>query len=186
MRDTGGADTLQVHASVQGACEAAITALEARTAKLQQWAAVSTQVGSQEIQQLEAAVAALQQQQQQLQQHRMETLPAIEKAAVSEIKELRKERDTLVSRMRCEGDKLIESLSLFYENKEKSWGTAVASDKAKERCADLWASLAQVKSTRKSAAEVLTAKLNDALGEAEKAICEEAASRRQAEEALNK
>ena len=31
---------------------------------------------------------------------------------------LLQERDTLVSRMRCEGDKLIESLSLFYENKE--------------------------------------------------------------------
>ena len=31
---------------MESACEAAITALEARTAKLQQWAAVSTQVNN--------------------------------------------------------------------------------------------------------------------------------------------
>ncbi|CDJ48185.1 hypothetical protein, conserved [Eimeria brunetti] len=171
---------------MENACEAALSGLEARTAKLQQWTAVSVQLSSHELQQLDAAVAALQQQQQQQQQQRMEALPAIEAAAVAELQQIKKERDSLMGRMQQEGDKLLESLSLFHHNKERSWGTAVPCAKAKEKCKDMWASLAQVKETRKSAAEVLTAKLNDALGEAEKAICEEAAARREAEEVLNK
>ncbi|CDI77558.1 hypothetical protein, conserved [Eimeria praecox] len=87
--------------------------------------------------------------------------------------------------MEREANKLIQSLSSFYKNKEKSWSTAIPSGEAKEKCKDIWASLAHVKDTRKSAAEALTAKLNDALGEAEKAICEEAAARRQAEDVLS-
>ncbi|CDJ61590.1 hypothetical protein, conserved [Eimeria maxima] len=141
---------------MENACEAAITSLEKRTAKLQQWRAISLEVGNQEVQQLESAVAALQQQQQQLQQHRMEALPAIETAAAADLKELK-----------------------------KSWGTVIPSSKAKDKCKELWASLAQVKDTRKAAADELTAKLNDAFGEAEKAINEEAKARRHAEEVLN-
>ncbi|CDJ40584.1 hypothetical protein, conserved, partial [Eimeria tenella] len=165
--------------------EGQLAALETRAAKLQHWTRLSVQVEQQEVLGLEAAAAALQQQQQQLQQQRLSALPAIEKAAAAELKQIKQQRETVLEHLRAEGEKLINSLCLFHKNKERSWEAAVPPTKAKEKCRELWASLAHVKSTRETAADALTAKLNDALGEAEKAIYEESASRRQAEEALN-
>ncbi|KAL8428777.1 hypothetical protein Efla_004166 [Eimeria flavescens] len=143
------------------------------------------QVQSQEVAALEVAVAALQQQQQQLQQQRVTALPALEEAAARELRHLRNEREKLMQQMASDGDRLLDDLKHFQKAKDNSWPPALPALRAKEKCRDLWSSLNQVKATRLSAAEALTAKLNDALGEARKAIEEHVRARRESEAAIS-
>ncbi|KAL8441514.1 hypothetical protein Emag_007103 [Eimeria magna] len=136
-------------------------------------------VQSQEVAALEAGAADLQQQQQQLQQRRLKALPALEDATVQE------DRQKLMQHMATDGDRLLDDLKQFHKAKENSWPSPLPTLKAQEKCRDLWASLKQVKASRMSAAEALTAKLNDALGEARKAIDEHVRARQESEGAIN-
>ncbi|KAL8451581.1 hypothetical protein Emed_001930 [Eimeria media] len=143
------------------------------------------EVQSQEVAALEAAAAELQQQQQQLQQRRLSALPALEDATVQEAQLLREDRQKLMQHMATDGDRLLDDLKQFHKAKENSWPSPLPALKAQEKCRDLWASLKQVKASRMSAAEALTAKLNDALGEARKAIDEHVRARQESEGAIN-
>ncbi|XP_026192520.1 uncharacterized protein LOC34622672 [Cyclospora cayetanensis] len=171
---------------MENALESVLSSLESRSAKLRKWAEMNIHVQSQEVAGLEAAVGALQQQQQQLQRHRLTALPAIEEATLQEISQLRQEREALTQHMRRDAERLLDGLGQFQKAKESSWEASMPAERAKEKCAELWDLLAHVKDTRRSASEALAAKLSDALGEAEKAIGEEAESRREAEAAINR